>query len=715
MLSPHKLLSIAVRIDPRPLLLLLVLIAGGCIEDRPIYYKIAAKYPVSDPQFSQTVGSLLGPPLIAGNSVRTLSNGKEIFPAMLDAIHSARKSITLETYIYWGGKIGKEFTDALSERARAGVKTHVLIDWIGSGQIDRDYINQMQQAGADVHEYHACQWYDPSTWRNFDHRTHRKILVVDGKIGFTGGVGIADDWLGNADSPNHWRDSHYRIEGPVVGQLQAAFCDNWMQTTGRVLEGDDYFPGIPSAGNQVCQMFRSSSSGGSENMELLFLLSIAKAGQFIRMESAYFDPDYLTRRRLMEAHHRGVSIKIIVPGARIDEKIVRAASRSHWGELLKSDIEIYEYQPTMIHCKLMIVDDLWVSIGSANLDNRSFRLNDEANHLRPVGPSLPGRKDRQYPFLMVRLGNIIPGPMIYSLTPQRLAASVLAVPPLCRNADFSLNETENAKLVRHLEAGGIRTLLYGGNANFYHIALSEYDQALSLIATIAGADTLVIPSAGPAFGMMMDQAKVLRRHRFPTVMILPQQGITTSDGVEIGIRRFTDAAGIPALLYIKQDGFIDVKNVAALARDNIISAIKYATVRTDPAKDEYLNQLVQQVDRKLIISGIGEQPAIVHMRQFGLAGFTSGCVCIAPALSAAMLEAIKRNDWQKAEQIRQTFKPLEDIRNAINPIRVLHEAVRLAGIADTGALLPLLTNLPEHAMQRIEVAATALSQAGWVA
>ena len=300
--------------------------------------------------------------------------------------------------------------------------------------------------------------------------------------------------------------------------------------------------------------------------------------------------------------------------------------------------------------------------------------------------------------------------MIHSLTPQRLAASVLAVPPLCRNADFSLNETENAKLVRHLESGGIGTLLYGGNANFYHIALSEYDQALSLIATIAGADTLVIPSAGPTFGLMMDQAKVLRRHRFPTVMILPQQSITTSDGVEIGIRRFTDAAGIPALLYIKQDGYIDVKNVAALARDNVISGIKYATVRTDPAKDDYLSQLVQQVDRRLIISGIGEQPAIVHLREFGLAGFTSGCVCIAPKLSVAMLEAIRREDWQTAEQIRQTFKPMEDVRNTINPIRVLHEAVRLAAIANTGPLLPLLTNLLDEQMHQVQKAARALRE-----
>jgi dihydrodipicolinate synthase/N-acetylneuraminate lyase len=298
--------------------------------------------------------------------------------------------------------------------------------------------------------------------------------------------------------------------------------------------------------------------------------------------------------------------------------------------------------------------------------------------------------------------------MIHLLTVDRLTSSVLAVPPLCRSGDFSLNEAENAKLIRHIEAGGVGTLLYGGNANFYHIALSEYDAALSMISGLAGPDTLVIPSAGPTFGMMMDQAKVLRRHRFPSVMVLPQQGITTSAGVEIGIRRFVDAAGIPALLYIKSDGYIELNEAAALARDGVIRGIKYATVRADPAHDEYLRRLVEQVDRRLIISGIGEQPAIVHLRDFGLAGFTSGCVCVAPRLSAEMLEAARRGDWEHAERIRAIFKPLEDLRNAINPIRVLHEAVRLAGIADTGPLLPLLTDLEPARHDAVRAAASAL-------
>lgn len=297
------------------------------------------------------------------------------------------------------------------------------------------------------------------------------------------------------------------------------------------------------------------------------------------------------------------------------------------------------------------------------------------------------------------------------LDPTRLTESVLAVPPLARRADLSLNEPENAKIIRYIEAGGARTLLYGGNANFYHIALSEYDQVLSFLEQEARADTLVIPSAGPSYGMMMDQAKVLRRHKFATVMILPQQGITTPEGVEAGIRRFVQAAGVPALLYIKQDGYIEPENVGRLAADGMICGIKYATVRPDPSRDDYLHRLVREVDRRMIISGIGEQPAIVHMKQFGLGGFTSGCVCVAPKLSTAMLRAIRAGEWDKAEGIRQTFKPLEDLRNAINPIRVLHEAVRLAGIADTGPLLPLMSNVPESEHPKIRAAAENLLKA----
>jgi dihydrodipicolinate synthase/N-acetylneuraminate lyase len=301
--------------------------------------------------------------------------------------------------------------------------------------------------------------------------------------------------------------------------------------------------------------------------------------------------------------------------------------------------------------------------------------------------------------------------MLTQLTTETLTASVLAVPPLARRADNSLNDAENTRLIRHVEAGGIRTLLYGGNANFYHLPPSEYDQTLAYLSQAAGADTLVIPSAGPAFGVAMDQAKVIRRHRFATVMMLPQVGITTSEGVAEGVRRFVQAAGVPALLYVKHDGYVEPEHVARLAEERMISGVKYATVRNDPAKDDYLAQLVRRVDRRMIISGIGEQPAIVHLRDFQLGGFTSGCVCVAPRLSRLMLAALRQEHYDEAERIRQIFRPLEDLRNAINPIRVLHEAVRLAGIADTGPLLPLLSNLAESDHAKVREAATRLLEA----
>ena len=301
--------------------------------------------------------------------------------------------------------------------------------------------------------------------------------------------------------------------------------------------------------------------------------------------------------------------------------------------------------------------------------------------------------------------------MLTTINTATLTSSVLAVPPLARKADGTLNDTENTKLIRHIEAGGIRTLLYGGNANFYHMPLSEYDQALGYLEQAAGKETLVIPSAGPAFGFSIDQAKIVRRHKFPTIMLLPQVGITTSDGVEEGVRRFVQAAGVPALLYIKHDGYIEPENVAKLANDKIISGIKYATVREDPAKDAYLSKLVEHVDRKIIISGIGEQPAIIHTRDFRLGGFTSGCICVAPRLSRLMLEALRKGDYTEADRIRGIFRPLEDLRNAINPIRVLHEAVRLAGIADTGPIQPLLTNLSKGDHEKVGAAAKQLLEA----
>jgi cardiolipin synthase len=361
------------------LYLLAVVLLTGCASERPIAYRIKSDFSVKDPQFARSMGSLLGTPLVPGNSVTTLLNGDEISPELLKAVRGAKKSINFETYIYWSGKIGEEMCDALAERAQAGVAVHVLIDWYGSERIDEKYVKRMKAAGCSVQKYHPFHFWLPTTWLDLDHRTHRKLLIVDGTVGFTGGVGIADVWSGDAQNKDHWRDTHFRVDGPVVSQLQSVFMDNWIQTTGEVLQGDAYFPVIPKAGDQWAQVFASSFDGGSENMQLLFLLSVAAAEKNICIESAYFVPDQLTIDTLVAARKRGVNVSIIVPGQHIDEKEVRAASRARWGELLQAGVEIYEFEPTMIHCKEIIVDGLWVSIGSANMDNRSFRLNDEAN------------------------------------------------------------------------------------------------------------------------------------------------------------------------------------------------------------------------------------------------------------------------------------------------------------------------------------------------
>jgi cardiolipin synthase len=322
------------------------------------------------------MGALLGPPLAEGNRTQTLLNGDEIFPSMLEAIAAAKKSITFETYIYWSGQVGKRFADALSARARAGVPVHILVDWVGSQKMEEVLLEEMQAAGVEIYKYHPLHWYALDRINN---RTHRKLLVVDGRVGFTGGVGIADEWNGHAQDVNHWRDTHYRIEGPAVAQMQAAFADNWMKVSGAVLHGEAYFPRIEPAGPQLAQVFKSSAEGGAESMHLMYLLSVASARESIDLSMAYFVPDDLALEALQAALERGVKLRIIMPGPHTDASLVRRASRAKWGTILAKGAEIYEFQPTMYHCKVLVVDHLWVSVGSTNFDERSFRLNDEAN------------------------------------------------------------------------------------------------------------------------------------------------------------------------------------------------------------------------------------------------------------------------------------------------------------------------------------------------
>ena len=298
---------------------------------------------------------------------------------------------------------------------------------------------------------------------------------------------------------------------------------------------------------------------------------------------------------------------------------------------------------------------------------------------------------------------------ISPVTPEQLNSSVIAVPPLARDAELKINRGENRKIIRHIEAGGISTLLYGGNANFYHIAPSEYAEALEIISTESAENTLIVPSVGPTYGTMMDQIATLRDFNFPTVMILPMQGLTTDAGVATGFRKFVETLGKPAVLYIKFEGYLEPETVAQLVNDGLVSWIKYAIVRDDPAKDDYLSRLVEVVDPRLIVSGIGEQPAITHLTRFQINGFTSGCVCIRPDLSQKMLYAINNGQLDIAEIIRKTFKSLENLRNEINPIRVLHEAVASTKIGKTGPTLPLMSPLDPSDAARVKTCAEELS------
>ncbi len=294
------------------------------------------------------------------------------------------------------------------------------------------------------------------------------------------------------------------------------------------------------------------------------------------------------------------------------------------------------------------------------------------------------------------------------VTKEDLLRSVIAVPPMARHADFTLNKEANRALLKYLEAGGVRSVMYGGNANFYHIPLSEYAATLDFLAEAAGADTWVLPSIGPDYGKAIDQAAIIKASKYPTAMILPMTFPFTNDGVAAGIRRITDAMGKPAVVYIKADPYLKPETVKALVDEGRVASIKYAAVKEDPAKDDYLRALCAAVDTRYIVSGIGERPAIVHVRDFGLTSFTSGSICLAPNGTMKMLAMIKAKRYDEAEKIRAAYIPFEDCRDGISPIRVLHDGVSLAGIAEMGPMLPMLTGLSAAERTRVEPVAKAL-------
>lgn len=342
----------------------------------PLRYHMKHQFGVREIAFLQTMHALTGSALEPGNRIDVLKNGVEIFPSMLAAVKEAKKTITMESYIYWDGTIGRTFAEALAERARAGVSVKLVLDAVGSAPMSESLIDFLRRNGVDIEWYHPIRWY---TLSRANHRTHRKLLIVDGEVGFTGGVGVADNWLGDADSPDHWRETQVRLEGPAVTQMQFAFMDNWVKSRGEILTGLSYFPAVGQRGNQLVQVIKSSPSEGSSTVKLLYIISIVSAKQSIRITNAYFIPDRDTIRALEGAVRRGVEVQVIVPGEWTDVPIVRQASRWHYEILLRRGIRLYEYQGTMIHAKTMVVDGIWTTIGSSNFDDRSFRLNDEVN------------------------------------------------------------------------------------------------------------------------------------------------------------------------------------------------------------------------------------------------------------------------------------------------------------------------------------------------
>jgi dihydrodipicolinate synthase/N-acetylneuraminate lyase len=294
------------------------------------------------------------------------------------------------------------------------------------------------------------------------------------------------------------------------------------------------------------------------------------------------------------------------------------------------------------------------------------------------------------------------------ITVSEFASTVMAVPPLARRPDLSLDVEENRRLIKHMEAGGIRTLLYGGNANLYHVAVSEYRELLDMLADLSGPETRVIPAIGPDFGKMQDQARILAQTSYKTAMVLPLAGFTTPAGVEAGLTRIVDAAGIPLTLYIKSEEYVDVDTLARLVDRGTLAAVKYAIVRQDPSNDPYLRRLLQSVPAAKVVSGMGERPALVHVRDFGLAAWTTGSGCIAPKAVMALLAAAKAGRADEAQRLYDAFMPLETLRDDISLIRVLHDAVTFTGIGNMGPILPLLSGTPEAELPAIELAAKAL-------
>jgi len=324
--------------------------------------------------FMRALGGSASADVTRGNRITVLQNGIEIFPALLEAIASAEHSVHFSTFIYSSGHIPIQFAEAFSAAAKRGIEVRMVFDKSGSSRVSPELIAQMRKAGCKVKWFRPIQWY---SWAKYNHRTHRKLLIIDGTLAFTGGVGIADEWNGNADSPAHWRDTHVKVLGPAVASIQAAFVDNWNEATGELPIDEKYFPKLASAGETSMCGIQSNPAFGASSAQRSMAVLIAGATRRLWIANAYFVPPKPFVQALRDAEARGVDVKILLPGRYHDQRAVRRASRQTWGPLLEGGVELYEYSPTMMHCKIVIVDSTVTSIGSINFDPRSFALNAE--------------------------------------------------------------------------------------------------------------------------------------------------------------------------------------------------------------------------------------------------------------------------------------------------------------------------------------------------
>ena len=356
-----------------------ILIFSGCAK--VISVERLPDITLGEATFFPTIEAHTDAPITGGNRIDILLNGDYTFPVMLRDIKAAKSTITFAQYLVEGGSLVKEFAEAFAERCRAGVKADILLDSHGSGSTPAEIIALMRDAGCHVEFFRRVE--APSVifpWKllHYNYRSHRRILVIDGKVGFSGGYGISDTWKGDGRTEDHWRDTNARLEGPAVKFLQAAFAESWLETTAIAIGGEGYFPRLEPVGKVPAQIVSSSPAGGSFKNYLLFLLSINSARKSILITNPYFIPDDVMTEALLKAVARGVSVVILVPG-KIDSRLTYVTSRSHYGPLLLGGAEIFEYQAALMHAKTMVVDGIWGTIGSSNFDNRSFALNQELN------------------------------------------------------------------------------------------------------------------------------------------------------------------------------------------------------------------------------------------------------------------------------------------------------------------------------------------------